>query len=346
MNDSRQPRAPAPEIEAAAARWLVEQDRGFSPRQQDEFLQWLAASPAHRESFQRHQRMWSDFNALAEWRPAHSAEPNPDLLARRRRHPGRWLAPALLAAAALAVAFRWTPLADRAGSTPLEFEAAAYRQETLADGSIVDLNRGAHLVVQFTPAERRLLLIQGEARFAVAKNPARPFVVRAGGVDVRATGTAFNVRLAGTSVDVLVTEGSVAVSQPAAGAGTTTATGATTPPGTLARLSAGQLTSIPLVPAAPPPSVVAASDREIERLLDWMPRLLDFDSTPLASVVETFNGRNRTQLIIADDDLRSLPIVASVKSDNVQGFVRLLEATMGVHAERRSPDEIVLHPAR
>ncbi len=36
----------------------------------------------------------------------------------------------------------------------------------------------------------------GEAHFAVAPDAARPFVVRVGGVAVRAVGTAFNVRYA------------------------------------------------------------------------------------------------------------------------------------------------------
>ena len=72
-------------VESAAAEWLVKHDRGFTPAQQDEFLQWLASSPAHRESFNRHRQMWTDFYLLAQWRPEHSAEPNPDLLARQRR---------------------------------------------------------------------------------------------------------------------------------------------------------------------------------------------------------------------------------------------------------------------
>ena len=53
----------------------------------------------------------------------------------------------------------------------------------------------------------------GEAYFTVAKNPGRPFVVAAGGVGVRAVGTAFNVRLDSDAVEVLVTEGRVQVSR-------------------------------------------------------------------------------------------------------------------------------------
>ncbi len=323
-------------------------DRGLTPAQQDEFLSWLTASAAHRESFERHRSMWGDFNALKQWRPAHGTVPNPDLLARHRRPSAwRWATPALLAAAAVALLLVWPPTTRAPENATVVFEAAAYRQETLPDGSVLDLNRGAHVVVQFSAAERRVLLVQGEAQFAVAKNPARPFVVRAGGVEVRAVGTAFNVKLAGPNLEVLVTEGTVHVSQqavvaPAASAGSAP----TAAPVVLAALTAGQRTVIPVATVIAPPVVVPASVPEIARLLDWQPHLLDFESTPLAEVVETFNRRNPQRLVIGDEELRSLTIVASIRSDNVEGFVRLLEGTMGVRAERTQAGEIVLRRAR
>jgi transmembrane sensor len=51
----------------------------------------------------------------------------------------------------------------------------------------------------------------GEAHFFVEKDPQRPFVVNAAGIDVRAVGTAFNVRIDPAAVEVLVTEGRVRV---------------------------------------------------------------------------------------------------------------------------------------
>lgn len=72
-------------IDHAAADWLVRRDRGLTPAEQDEFFQWLAADPRHGERFAQHQRTWKEFNLLAQWRPEHSAEPNPDLLAKPRR---------------------------------------------------------------------------------------------------------------------------------------------------------------------------------------------------------------------------------------------------------------------
>jgi transmembrane sensor len=339
-----------PAVESAAAEWLVRHDRGLSAEQQDAFLQWLAASPAHRESFQRHRRMWGDFNALAQWRPEHSAAPNPDLLAKPARSRAlRWVAPALALAAAVVVGMWWNAAPRSPAEKNVAFEAAGYRQETLSDGSVVDLNRGAHVVVQYSAAERRVVLVRGEAQFVVAKNSVRPFVVRAGGVDVRAVGTAFNVKLAGSNLEVLVTEGTVRLSQQTPviqSAQTANASPVVAAPAILAELTAGQRTVLPMVENSPPPVVVAASRAEIDVLLEWQPRLLDFDSTPLAEVVAVFNRRNATQIVIEDDALRALPLVASIRSDNVDGLVRQLEATMGVQVERRGGGEIRLRRPR
>ena len=123
-----------------------------------------------------------------------------------------------------------------ASKGPIRGSIVALITPMLDDGSVAELNRGAEIEVNYTVAERRVVLRRGEALFTVAKNPARPFVVRAGGVDVRAVGTAFNVKLAGPNLEVLVTEGTVHVSQQ------TPATSASAPTELtmLAALTAGQ----------------------------------------------------------------------------------------------------------
>ena len=111
-------------------------------------------------------------------------------------------------------------------------------------------------------------------------------------------------------------------------------------------VSAGERTVVGLADVIAPPVVVPVSKAEVDQLLDWQPRLLDFNSEPLADVVAVFNRRSSARLVIGDEELRTLPIIASIRSDNVDGFVRLLEATMGVRAERRPDGEIVLRRDR
>jgi len=95
-------------------------------------------------------------------------------------------------------------------------------------------------------------------------------------------------------------------------------------------------------PSGPTSRVVRVSADEIERLLAWQPRLLDFTTTPLSDILAEFNRHNQVRLSIADPDLAALRISASFRSDNIEGFVRLLEASFGVRPERRGANEIVL----
>ncbi len=340
----------------AAADWLARRDRGLTAAEQDVFLQWLATDPLNGEWYALHRRTVGDFGALAQWRPEHSEEPNPDLLAPpRRRVP--WFAPVILAAAAgIALAFGWRATPSTRENAPAV--ANELERRILADGSAVELNRGAVVTVAFTAAERRATLVRGEALFTVAKDSARPFVVRAGGVDVRAVGTAFSVRLDTATVEVLVTEGRVAVATPEIGGpgsevrdqrsedrGKGTAADAANPSSALrppsSEISAGQRATVSRT-GSTPPQIVAATPAETARLLAWHPHLLDFSSAPLEAAIAEFNRRNRVQFVLADSDLAAMPIVASIRSDNVEGFARFLANTPGVQVERRGDTEIVL----
>jgi transmembrane sensor len=291
--------------------------------------------------------------------------PDPDLFAPRtgmRAKIVRWFAPMTLAlAAALAVIFYFNQKSSSApvisaavvaAQTPSALAAPCERQ-TLEDGSIVDLNRGASIEVAFTAAERRVRLVRGEANFTVAKNPARPFIVSAGGVDVRAVGTVFNVRLDRAAVEVVVSEGQVRVAPPelvvptSAGAASLPAKAGTTnaPPLSTLSLRAGQSAVVSLASAAPLPPVATLSEAEIEARLAWQPRLLDFTARPLADIVAEFNRRNPVQLVIGDPSLEPVLLSASFRSDNVEGFVRLMESDFGMKAEWHGEREIVLRRA-
>ncbi len=338
--------ADQPRIDLQAAAWVIKRDRGLTAAEQDKYFEWLADDPRHGEWMARHQQTWEETNLLTQWKPEHSAEPNPDLLARNRRDSVRyvWFG-ALAAAACLALTLAaWAPWRSAARQQPdasnAIISANGYDRQVLEDGSVIELNRGAQVKIAYTPTERRVHLLQGEASFTVAKNKERPFIVRAAGVDVRAVGTAFNVRLDDRHVEVLVTEGKVQVNDAARGQSLLMPASNETMP----VLEAGQMVVVVDLPVKPTPAVEVTPD-DTARLLAWRPQLLDFSSAPLAEVVTSFNRLNTVQIIIGDAELRELPIVASFRSDNVDGFVRLLEATSSIRAERSS-NTITLYRAR
>ncbi len=333
-------------IELAAADWVLRQDRGLTAAEQDEFSQWLAADERHRDALALHRWGWEEMDRLAGIQTTVHALPDPDLLAPGPARPARrariiWLGSLVLAAAA-AVAVAVVLLRPEKANPPANVAppvfAARIEQRTLDDGSVVELNRGAEIAVNFTPGERRVELLKGEANFQVAKNKERPFIVSAGGVDVRAVGTAFNVRLGGESVEVVVTEGRVRVDQPAAQAAGGSAV-------VVPELGVGGRAEISLVPAAVAPRVATLDGTEMQQRLAWQPRLMDFTDAALADIVAEFNRRNPVHLVIEQPVVGELRLSATFRSDNVEGFVRLMESDFDLRAEQRGND-ILLRKGR
>ncbi len=346
-------------IEATAAAWLAQRDDALTPADAQKFAAWCAADPRHAAAVARLERAWSALQPLRDFRPAAVRHPDRDLLAqplpaRVRAFPARVLAfpvrvLAFAAAAALVLAAGWWTLRP----TPAPVYATTvggYERVMLADGSVLELNGDTSAAVQFTAAERRVILARGEAHFTVAKNHARPFLVEARGVAVRAVGTAFNVRLGAREVEVLVTEGKVAVSEVErvdlnALAPSTepkpTRWGQRVPPADTL-LVANERALIPTARpafatiAAPPPAPVVA----------WQGPRLVFVDTPLAEVVAQFNRRNAVHLVLADVSLATLPVGGSFRAENVEAFVRLLASGGDVTVERPNATRIVLRRAK
>lgn len=321
-------------IEATAAVWLSLRDRGMSEEETAEFMRWLQQDPRHAEVFGELDRVWRQFNQAQGLRPREAA-PRADLLAPRARSRRR-LAVALAAAAAVALAFVGTARLTLDRPTA-QTTVGAFRSLDLPDGSLVRLNTDSAVKVAYTDGERRVELVRGEAHFDVAKNPLRPFVVTAGPVAVRAVGTAFNVRRRTEQVEVLVTEGRVQVLD------SRTETPALAPPPPL--LGRGEQAVIPLQAetAAPPPVVVRAlAEPELERVMAWQDRRLEFEDEELEAVVAEFNRYNRAQLVIADPALRSRRFSGAFRSDGFEAFVRLLEENFRVRVERDG-DRLLLH---
>lgn len=332
-----------PATEQQAASWLLRWDRGLTPDEQDEFFQWLAADPRHGAELARHRRHWQRLDRLAQWAPEHSVRPNPDLLAPAPWWRVRRLLPVALplaAAAALAVVFfAWKPEVSETVPTV----AASSSQRVMEDGSTIELNRGAEVSVHYSAGERRVRIERGEAFFRVTKDPARPFIVTAAGVAVRAVGTAFNVRMDAAVVEVLVTQGQVALDSDREGLPDALAQTAPAPgPSPVPLLEANQRAVISLAPNSEPPQIDKLMPGEIERVLSWQHRLLNFTDTPLSEVVAEFNRRNTVQLVVIDSELASVRVTVAFRSDNIEGFLHLLEAGFGASVERRGESEILV----
>jgi transmembrane sensor len=337
MNEEPVPPPSDRAIESNAAEWLARRDRGLTSLEQDEFLDWIGSNPRHAATLQKLERTWQALDCLSEWRPENSARPNADLLVVRPRRRSKLRPFSLLAlatglAASLLLVFR--PSSEPVSARKTIRVVPAPEVLKLDDSSIVTVDENARIEPIFNAAERRVRLISGEAHFSVAKDPQRPFVVEAGAVIVRAVGTAFNVRHAGDTVDVLVTHGSVELERPIVASSIATLS-------TPMPLIAGELATVDNAPDGRL-RVTSITSAEIEQVLAWRRVRLQFADAPLSEVIAAFNLRNRKQLVIGDPAVAHLRVGGTFRADNVETFVRSLEMGFGVRAEQRGEGEIVL----
>ena len=92
--------------------------------------------------------------------------------------------------------------------------------------------------------------------------------------------------------------------------------------------------------------VTSIDQTEIEEAHRWQPRLLDYDQILLGEIVDEFNRSNPIQVVLSDPTLETISLSSSFWSDNVEGFVRLMESSFDMEAEWRGSREIVLRKSQ
>ncbi len=319
------------EFDEQAAAWLVEREEGFEPEREKEFAAWRSADPRHDAALERAARI---MGRLAELAPQTNFAPVVALATSKPRHARRlaWSALGLAAAAAVVlVGLRWRTelLSARAAtaSVAVADDTSVQRCVALNDGSIVDLNVGARMETHFDAQARRVTLTTGEAHFQVAHQSNRPFLVQVGRVTVRAVGTAFTVRIVDDRVDVIVTDGVVAVERAEASAPAVRA-------GERARITLGTDDESVQVDAIAPAAMQAE--------LAWQERTKVFRDVPLREIVNQMNRRNRTQVKLADRETGDRAFGGVVALDRVELFVNLLVQEGDIVIEMRTAQLIVL----
>lgn len=203
-------REPGDEIERAME-WLLRREAEPSNAAlEGDFQRWLEQSDSHRRAYASVQATWADLGKLPVQATGTETAAKVVRLPRRSPPRRRWLAAAAAVAAAclLLVAF---PVLHRHLMADYTTGVAELREVVLPDGSVVDLDAGSALAVDYGEGDRRVTLLSGQAFFRVTRDTQRPFSVLARDVSVVVTGTSFEVGKTATTVDVAVQSGSVEV---------------------------------------------------------------------------------------------------------------------------------------
>lgn len=330
-------------VDEEATNWLIKLDRGLSEEEADVFFEWLAADPFHEERFKIAKSNWQVLDNLATLKDE-TADAG-DTTQRKRAIPQR-LVWSSLVTFGLAACVLFGLFVFRSGDvqpvkpTSIELNYDENNRYRLDDGSLVKLSEASKARVLFSSDERRVVLELGQAFFDVAKDPARPFIVAAANVEVSAIGTAFNVKYAEDELQVVVTEGRVALVE---SVGTVFTSTAEEEPEPQSFLDANQSATIVIGEQGTKLSGIQDLEpNEVRKLLQWQHGLITFKSEPLMDTVNEFNQLNETQLIIVNPSIQGILISGTFRSDNLHGFVKALQVGFGIEAEFPNSSEILL----
>jgi transmembrane sensor len=281
--------------------------------EQQSLRQQLAASPELQQYFEQMKRLWDasesateqlDVNTDTAWAKVQSrihaqdnSQVKPQANPQDKSLTISWLQPknllrmaatfTLLAVATFFMLQKKGPLSI----TPVETFVEAHDTvlaKTLADNSMITLNKKSTLTTVFNDKERRVKLV-GEAYFEVAHDTVKPFFIDVQNLEIRVVGTAFNVdeRSEVGKITVSVTEGRV--------------------------LLKGTKRSVVLSKGEETKYNVATGDFETtaNRSLNFMAyktKELVYDNQPLSKVARDINEFYGVSVEIISEDIKNCPI--------------------------------------
>jgi len=312
-----------------AALWRVRlTETGTTP----EFEAWLR-DPENQAAWDLLSRPWNFFDDVADAPEMIAAREAAFADAKRARNPLSFsnlirplagLIAATLVIGAVGMGTYWW------SHRPDDYQTIAGERRviTLSDGSKLSLDANSEVTVRYGKHDRSLQLLKGQARFDVAHDRKRPFSVVAGDQKVIATGTAFNIDMAGPKVLVTLIEGHVVVLDESDGTGTAR-------PRSIELRAGQQLTTGPSLP-------VEIAPANIRRVTAWTVGQLMFDDEPLSSVVERVNRYGGTQIVITDPQVGAMKISGVFNAGDVLGFVEIVTHYLPVKAVSESTSTIAL----
>lgn len=295
--------------------------RSVSTETLEAFFLWRA-EPANADAYRRVEAIWARSQDLSD-RPgirkaldeAMTRKVRPGLAERYGRT--LFAAATVTAVAVLGVAvWFWS-----ARGEVLSTGVGEQRVVQLADGSTVRLDTGSAVRVRMGDAGRRLVLERGQALFTVAHDPARPFVVEAGGTEVAALGTVFDVRRMGGTVRVTLVEGVVQVSGPPGSEPTQMRAGEQ------ARVTLGSVRTTPV---------------DVKTATSWTDGRLIFADTPLGEAVAEVNRYLKDPVVLGEGVDGRTPVNGVFRAGDRSAFASAAAAGLGLDVVGRADGSLLL----
>lgn len=186
----------------------------------------------------------------------------------------------------------------------------------LPDGSSGWLNSDSYLKYPVLFSGNRQVELKGEAYFDVMKKRNAPFTVSAGGVQVEALGTQFNVMAYPdcSRIEVSLEEGSVKVTEPETDLNEI--------------LFPDQRLILSLTA-----NKASVTPGDTDYFISWKDGYLVFRNVPLSEVASRLSRWYNSEIIIQDDVLKNMPYRATFKNESLERVLSLLAMSAPISYE-------------
>ncbi|MBH2000434.1 MAG: FecR domain-containing protein [Sphingomonadaceae bacterium] len=311
-------------IEAEAARLLVRLNSSPTPEEEAAFCQWIEADPRHAVAFARAEAAWEATERLKSAAADVTLPPMAAIVSEAQQ---RRLSRNIMIAAAVSVLLfivaAIVTVRTFSGVDRYETGIGEIRDIALDDGSSLHLNSDSEAEVRFTANGRKVRIIRGEASFDVAHDTRRPFDVEARSAVIRAVGTAFNVRMRPSLVELTVTNGAVTVrSGDHVGQRVSAGSGAVIQPRSIALTKLGP--------------------RLINQRTAWREQMVELDGETIEQATDEFNRYRTAPILIGDNRVSALRIGGRFRITDSREFLSALQMSLPVRAVAGEDGSVML----
>ena len=188
----------------------------------------------------------------------------------------------------------------------------------LADGTKVYINSDSRIVYDNTYNKKtRMVSLEGEAYFEVAKNPDKRFIVEAKGMQVEALGTSFNVNAYQNDNKIIASlfSGSVRVSYDRH----------------VAILKPHESVKVDLLNR----SFSRYKDESMQNIALWRKNEITFDGEPLEEITHIMSRLYNTTICIEDESLKKVCYIGTIRNNNLENFIDIINLTTPVVYENK-----------
>lgn len=308
------------ELECTAIEWLtLLRSSSVTPRQQQQFFEWLEASPAHQRAFIAVDQLWQRGGALA-----YAVQRADGAVKRRRPSALMWFGTSFASLCLFSLVFFFVLQPGVEGSIHYQTGLGERREIVLTDGSKITLNVDSQVEVNVSANDARSAdLLRGEVFFKVTPDRQRPFTINTVDGVVVVVGTQFSVRKSDSSTEVTVVSGRVRVN------------------------AKSDVSQAPVELVADQQSEVTQSGVRVQvvdahKALAWRDGMLRFEGAELAAVIAELNRYYHSNIELENAELASLRVVAVLSLDNdLEANLDYLKNSLDLASEQDQTTQII-----